>query len=422
MRWFERLALLGYGLLSYLALPWALWHITARARREAGYLSNKRERLGWYQGARPMPGQLVWLHAVSVGEVRAAVPLVQALLARGRAVLVTTMTPSGRGMSQELFGDGVMHATLPWDTPTAMRRFLAHFAPRLGVVMETEVWPNLMAASAARRLPMFLVNARLSDRSLAKAQRLAWLARPAYGRFNAVLAQSAADAQRLASIGASHTQVVGNLKFDFVLDADQLDVGRAQRSAHHGLTVVLASTRDDEERLLLNVMEPLLARYPDLQLVVVPRRPNRFDLVAEQLAEALPGLVVARRSQGQRLSAQCRVLLGDTMGEMAYYLGLADIVVVGGGWLRHGGSNLIEVCAAGCATVVGPHMHNFADAVAKALDAAAIIQLPGATALPDCLRHLIDDAAERDALGQNARLFAQAHQGACDRIMQQLPI
>jgi 3-deoxy-D-manno-octulosonic-acid transferase len=412
----QRLVHQTYGLLTYIAVPLALASLRRRSRTLPAYRHHVAERLGRYE---PAPKGVVWVHAVSVGEVRAAQPLVQGLLAQTDApVLVTTMTPTGRATARELFADAVLHATLCWDTPAATQRFFAHFAPRLGVVMETEVWPNLMAAAQRAGVPMLLANARLSEKSLMKAQRVNALARPAYASFAAVLAQSAADAQRFRAMGAHHVQVTGSIKFDVQLDAQQLASGQSERSSRPGITLALASTRDGEEAILLQAVAPLIAADPALSLIVVPRRPQRFDEVAALLTAH--GLAFARRSAGERLSGAQRVLLGDTMGEMAYYFGSADIAVVGGGWLPHGGSNHIEACAAGCATIVGPHTFNFADATEKALAAGAVLQLEGATQLPQTLKDLIEQAPRRTALAIAGQAFAQENRGAAQRMLEKI--
>ncbi|MGL4573987.1 MAG: 3-deoxy-D-manno-octulosonic acid transferase [Burkholderiaceae bacterium] len=416
LSFWQRVVLRVYGLLSYVAVPLALVGMRRRSRTLPEYRHHIAERLGRYD---VQAQAVVWVHAVSVGEVRAAQPLVQGLLAQvGGPILVTTMTPTGRATARELFGDSVLHATLCWDTPAATRRFFAHFAPRLGVIMDTEVWPNLMASARAAQVPMVLANARLSEKSLGKALRIDALARPAYATFAQVLAQSDADAQRLKLIGVRHVQVTGSIKFDVQLDAAQLAQGQQERGNRAGITLLLASTRDGEEAILLQAVAPLIAADAALSLMVVPRRPQRFDEVAALLTSH--GLQFVRRSAGGALSAQHRVLLGDTMGEMAYYFGSADIAVVGGGWLPHGGSNHIEACAAGCATIVGPHTFNFADATEKALAAGAVLQLEGATQLPQTLENLIGGAQERTTLAMSGRAFAKQNRGAAQRMLENI--
>ncbi len=416
------LALKLYGLLWRAAIPVAHWHHNRRSRAEPGYRLHRDERRGHYEHAR---AGVLWLHAVSVGEVRAAQPLIEALLARpdvqARGLLVTTMTPTGRATAQDLYGDRVLHATLPWDTPGATRRFMLAWQPVLGLLMETELWPNLLAAARQRSLPVVVVNGRLSERSLARTLRLAALAQPAYAGLAAVAAQSADDARRFAAVGARKVSVCGNLKFEIALNADQLAAGRqVQRRVSgegEGLVIGLISTRDDEEAPLLQQVVPLLQTHPRLKLLVVPRRPQRFDEVAELMRGM--GLQFGRRSEGAvlgDLNAQ-RVLLGDTLGEMAYYLGCTHLVVLGGGWLPHGGSNLIEPCAAGCVTLLGPHMFNFAQATADAVAAGAVLQLEGASALRTQIETLMPDTRRMQGLSRNALGFQQAHQGALARTL-----
>ncbi|HET7772611.1 MAG TPA: 3-deoxy-D-manno-octulosonic acid transferase [Burkholderiaceae bacterium] len=416
------LALKLYGLLWRAAIPLAHWHHNRRARAEPGYRLHREERRGRYAHARP---GVVWLHAVSVGEVRAAQPLIEALLARpdvqARGLLVTTMTPTGRATAQDLYGERVLHATLPWDTPGATRRFMQVWQPVLGLLMETELWPNLLAAARLRSLPMVVVNGRLSERSLARTLRLAALARPAYAGLAAVAAQSADDARRFETAGAAKVSVCGNLKFEIALNADQLAAGRqVQRrvsSDGEGVVIGLISTRDDEEAPLLQQVVPLLQAHPRLKLLVVPRRPQRFDEVAELMRGM--GLQFGRRSEGAvlgDLNAQ-RVLLGDTLGEMAWYLGCTHLAVLGGGWLPHGGSNLIEPCAAGCVTLLGPHMFNFAQATADAVAAGAVLQLEGASTLRTQIETLLPDTKRMQTLSRNALGFQMAHQGALARTL-----
>jgi 3-deoxy-D-manno-octulosonic-acid transferase len=405
-----------YAMLAALALPLAVVALKRKSRKMPAYREHLAERRGFYSATAK---GCVWVHAVSVGEVRASQPLVEGLLkAQSATVMVTTMTPTGRATARELFGDRVVHATLCWDAPAAVRRFFTHFAPRIGIVMETEVWPNLMRTAERSSVPMVLANARLSEKSLIKAQRVSALAQPAYARFAKVLAQSEADAQRLSAIGARNVQVAGSIKFDVELEPQQLARGQQERGNRAGITILLASTRDGEEAMLLEAVAPMALEDAALSLIVVPRRPQRFDEVAALMTQHK--LPFARRSKGGALGAEHRVLLGDTMGEMAYYFGCAEIAVVGGGWLPHGGSNHIEACAAGCATIVGPHMFNFADATQRALSAGAVIQLAGATQLLVTLRELIDDAQRRTALAMAGLAFSRQHKGAAARMLNEI--
>jgi 3-deoxy-D-manno-octulosonic-acid transferase len=400
-----------YSLLLRAALPLILLRLWWRGRREAGYREHVAERLGRYQPAAQRP--ILWVHAVSVGEARAAAPLVGALQREfeGHDVLLTCMTAAGREAARQLYRDAVRLAYLPYDYPGAVRRFLEHFRPRIGVLMETEIWPNLLAACAARRVPVMLANARMSEKSARGYARWSSLARPALASLGAVCAQSEADARRLVDLGAAHVSVTGNLKFDVDPDARQLAEGRALRAALAGRrTLLLASTREGEEALLLDA---LAERPRGVLLVVVPRHPQRFDAVAQLLAQRAIG--TARRSRGELPGAGQAAYLGDTMGEMAFYYGLADVAVIGGGFAPLGGQNLIEACAAGAPVVLGPHMFNFSEATRLAIEAGAALQVGGAPEAARAALELLDDEARRARMSEAGIRMCAAHRGATAR-------
>lgn len=405
-----------YCLLLYLAAPLVWLRLLWRSRRQPEYRQHLGERWGFF-GQPPGPEPLIWLHAVSVGETRAAQPLIQALLQAwpGHRLLLTCMTPTGRAAGAELLGDDprVLQAYLPYDYPGAMSRFLDHFRPRLGVLMETEIWPNLMAAAARRQLPVVLANARLSRRSARGYARIAAVVRPALERLAAVAAQSEADANRLALLGAPRISICGNLKFDVSPAPAALALGETWRAALGSRPVWLAaSTREGEEVLLLEVLERL--QRPELLLVLVPRHPQRFEAVARLVRER--GLRLAYRSQGLP-GAEHQVWLGDSMGEMAAYYRLADLAFVGGSLLPLGGQNLIEAAACGCPVLTGPHTFNFAQASADAVAAGAARQVADAGELETVLGELLDAPAKRVAMGQAGRDFAAAHRGATARTL-----
>lgn len=405
-----------YCLLLYLGAPLVWLRLLWRSRRQPEYRQHLGERWGFF-GQPPGPEPLIWLHAVSVGETRAAQPLIQALLQAWpeHRLLLTCMTPTGRAAGAELLGDDprVLQAYLPYDYPGAMSRFLDHFRPRLGVLMETEIWPNLMAAAARRQLPVVLANARLSRRSARGYARIAALVRPALERLAAVAAQSEADANRLALLGAPRISICGNLKFDVSPAPAVLALGETWRAALGSRPVWLAaSTREGEEVLLLEVLERL--QRPELLLVLVPRHPQRFEAVAHLVRER--GLRLAYRSQGLP-GAEHQVWLGDSMGEMAAYYRLADLAFVGGSLLPLGGQNLIEAAACGCPVLTGPHTFNFAQASADAVAAGAARQVAGAGELEKVLGELLDAPEKRVAMGQAGRDFAAAHRGATARTL-----
>lgn len=397
-----------YTLLLRAALPVMLARLWWRGRAEPLYRRWVRERLG---ACRDAPGKpVVWVHAVSVGEARASAPLVHALVQEleGCEVLVTCTTAAGRETLKALHGESVHVAWLPWDLPGAVRRFLEHWRPRLGVMVETEVWPNLVAACAEFGVPLLLANARMSEKSARGYARWEGLSRPAFAALSAVCAQGESDATRLRTLGAREVQVTGNLKFDATPDAGRLAAGAALREAGGRRTLLLASTREGEEAMLLDALGAIPG---DLRLLVVPRHPNRFDGVDRLLASR--GLEAARRSAGTGSGA--RVLLGDTLGEMDFYYAAADVAVIGGSFAPLGGQNLIEACAAGTPAVLGPHMFNFAEATRLALDAGAALQAPDAASAIREAMALLDDPGRRRAMAEAGRSLCAAHRGATAR-------
>jgi 3-deoxy-D-manno-octulosonic-acid transferase len=395
-----------YTVALRLALPLILLRLWWRGRREPGYRDAVAERFGIYRGNAP--GSVVWVHAVSVGEARAAAPLVRALktLLPGHEMLVTCTTAAGRETLSQVYGDSVRTAYLPYDYPESVHGFLERFRPTLGVLMETELWPNLLAAAAARGVPVALANARMSERSARGYQRWRALTGPAIRSLAAVCAQSAADAERLRTLGAPRVEVTGNLKFDLALDAVQLAAGRQWKAQVGRPVLLLASTREGEEKLLLDAI-PADAPFVT---VVVPRHPQRFDEVAP--------LAQSRRSRDPLPAG--RVHLGDTMGEMAFYYGACDVAIIGGSFLPLGGQNLIEALAAGVPVVLGPSMFNFAEATRLALDAGVALQ---AAAPPEAMRRvmeLLSDPVKRAAMAESGKKLCEAHRGATQRHLEVL--
>lgn len=419
----------------YLATPLVLASLLWRSRRQPGYRAHLAERFGghWPRAdLRP----LIWIHAVSVGETRAAQPLLAKLLERypGHELLITHMTPTGRQTGAALFASERVHqAYLPYDYPSAVRRFLRAWRPSIGIVIETELWPNLVAEARREGVPMALVNARLSERSLRKGRRWSVLIRPALASLDLVLAQTDADARRLAQLGRSAVPVLGNLKFDVVATPMLEALGHRWRVAWlagepaEGLPrfcVIAASTREGEEAALLQAwaahLQPpsLASRFPPL-LVIVPRHPERFDEVAA-LIEAGGWRMVrrSRLSEAERCGAQ--VLLGDSMGEMAAYYALSDVAIIGGSLLPFGGQNLIEACAAGVPVIVGPHTFNFAEAAEQAIDADAAIRVPDASRAVGQALAIVLDPERRQSMSDHAVAFAERHRGATERTLQAL--
>ncbi|MGE4239340.1 3-deoxy-D-manno-octulosonic acid transferase [Ramlibacter sp.] len=384
-----------------------------RGAAEPGYLEHVEERFGHY--ANPAEPGALWIHAVSLGETRAAAILVEALRRERPSLrfLLTHGTATGRAEGARLLREGDAQAWQPWDTPDAVRRFLDHFRPCAGVLMETEVWPNLAFACRERGVPLLLANARLSPKSLAQARRLAWLSRPAYGSLAAVYAQTEADARRLAQAGATVEGVYGNLKFDATPDPALLAKGRAWRDvcgAKERPVVMFASSREGEEAEFLRELPQ--EGDAGVQWLIVPRHPQRFDEVAALVRES--GRSLSRRSEWTEGPRPADVWLGDSLGEMALYYGLADVALLGGSFAPLGGQNLIEAAACGCPVVMGPHTFNFEEAASLALEAGAAFRV-------ESMAHGIASAtalARRHALAGASRAaaaFAEAHRGAARR-------
>ena len=394
---------------AYLARLW--W----RGGREPAYRQHWSERLGLRLG-HPGTGR-VWVHAVSLGETRAAAALVDALRERlpGMRLLLTHGTATGREAGRALLREGDLQAWLPYDSPGAVRRFLRAHRPALGVLMETEVWPTLLEQAQALGVTMVLANARLSERSLRKGRRLQGLMRPAAARFTAVLAQTHADAERLSSMGARGVAVMGNVKFDMTPDASLLAQGRQWHDAAGRPVVMAAATREGEEEALLQAWRALPQPRP--LLLVVPRHPQRFDEVAALVTAQ--GWALSRRSTWGEAppaeAAQADVWLGDSMREMPAYYACADAALLGGSFAPLGGQNLIEAAACGCPLVMGPHTFNFSEAAELALQARAAWRVPD---IDEGVRRAVALATDpqRHEHATKALAFASAHRGAAARM------
>jgi len=405
-----------YALTWVVATPLVILRLAWRARRQPGYLAHLGERFGRYRDAPRVPR--IWIHAVSVGETRAAALLVEALARRFPAhrILLTHMTPTGRETGVALLGERVERAWLPYDLGFAARRFLAHFRPEFGVLVETEVWPRLLDEAARSRIPVVLANARLSERSARRYARAPRLARWAFGNLAGVAAQSQADACRLEALGAPAAAVLGNVKFDIDVPPAMLDLGARLRLRIEATRAVwvAGSTREGEEALLLDALKALAPEKRAL-LVIVPRHPQRFDEVAE--AARLRGFGVARRSDERAIGSDVAVLVGDSMGEMLAYYAAADVVIIGGSLLAYGAQNLIEAAAAARPVIVGPSTYNFEEAAREAIAVGAAVRVGSAAqALEEAARLTADAPARRD-MGDKGRAFVAAHRGAVERVV-----
>jgi 3-deoxy-D-manno-octulosonic-acid transferase len=413
-----------YSALWWLALPAVLGRLWWRGRKEPGYRRHWGERLGFY-GAAKSRQLTIMVHAVSVGETRAAEPLVDALLAQwpGCRILLTHMTPTGRATGAALFkrhGERVVQAYLPYDTGTMVRRFLRQFAPRACILMETEVWPNLIAGCSQAGIPVALVNARLSERSLRRGQRAGELMAQAAREITLVAAQTEADAARVKALGALDVAVTGSIKFDVTPPIAAMEKGAWLRERFKARPVLLcASTREGEEALILDAWLRMPSRPKDMLLAIVPRHPQRFDDVA-RMFEA-KGLRVQRRSAlGAGDVVDADVLLGDSMGEMFAYYAACDCAFIGGSLLPLGGQNLIEAAAVGKPVLVGEHTFNFLQATDEAVALGAALRVPDAGQLLQQAARLLQDPAELRTMGERALAFAGRHRGATARTVELL--
>jgi len=422
------------------ALPIVALYLLWRSLRQSEYRKHWSERF-FGRGARGgnESGTLViWVHAVSVGETRAAQPLIELLAqANPRAHFVLThMTPTGRAAGNEIvraFPERAQQRYLPYDLPFAVQRFLRETAPAVGVLMETELWPNLLYAAQRRGVPVVLANARLSERSLRKAMRYRSLVVSAAECVSSVGAQSAADAARIAKLYPGPILQTGNLKFDLVPDAEQLEQGKRLRTRFRArwgdrALWVFASTREGEERLVLTALQRLESATTSAQpplLLFVPRHPQRFSEVANLLQAS--GAAVLRRGQweealqgtpaGPQQDARA-ILLGDSMGEMPLYYAMADVALIGGSLQPLGGQNLIEACACGCPVVLGPHMFNFAQAAEDAIAAGAAQQVSDAFEALQAMQQICAQQGQRQHMSAAALDFASRHRGATQRTVQ----
>ncbi|MDP2452416.1 MAG: 3-deoxy-D-manno-octulosonic acid transferase [Polaromonas sp.] len=427
-----------YSLFMWAAQPFLRRKLRRRGLAEPGYLDAVEERFGHYTQAAESTSDLVWVHAVSLGETRTAGILLAALRARwpGLRILLTHGTATGRAEGAGLLRAGDVQVWQPWDSQAAVARFFTHFKPRLGLLLETEVWPNTVAGAQARGVPLVLVNARLSDKSLQQALRIARLSRPAYAALAAVYAQSESDAQRLRALGAPVQGVFGNLKFDAAPDPAQQALGRQWRQALGRPVLMLASSREGEEDDFLKQITALAlsTRAPpapekradgepvpaaaDFQILIVPRHPQRFDEV-QALVEK-HGLTVSRRSSQADAPATADVWLGDSLGEMALYYAMSDVALLGGSFEALGGQNLIEAAACGCPVIMGPHTFNFAEVAELAEAAGAARRVSDMAEAVRAARAMLSRPSAQQAAAAAGRQFSAQHRGAAANTVQAL--
>jgi len=432
-----------YQLGWHLLLPVVLLRLWWRGRKDPGYRKAIAERFGFSQDIRP---GAIWIHAVSVGETRAAQPLIEAYLQEGKSILLTCMTPNGRRTGATIFADAIAQGRLqqvylPYDLCWSVERFLKAAKPTLGLFMETEAWPTIVFRAAEIKLPVFLINARLSERSARRVARFGNAGRSLFQAFASILAQTELDAGRYRALGVRHCEVVGNLKFDVVLNPALVKHGLAWHAyleKNNRLMVCAASTREGEEAIILEAWQVLLQMHakesasgsvslPPPLLCIVPRHPERFTEVAELIRAS--GLTVLERSEMNLDAADLQntsdlktaVVLGDSMGEMPLYYSASDLVVMGGSLLPLGGQNLIEACATGCPVLVGEHTFNFQQASQDAIDCGAAMRVENngllATSLAGAISRILQDRQQRQAMSEAALRYAADYRGATTRIM-----
>jgi 3-deoxy-D-manno-octulosonic-acid transferase len=419
MSMLEALAFKSYGLFMWAVQPLLRFKLKRRGIKEPGYLLHIEERFGRYH--QPQGSGYVWVHAVSLGEARAAGVLLQALrrLNPNMRFVLTHGTATGRAHGQSLLEDskGDVQVWQPWDTAEAVQKFLRHFQPKLGVLLETEVWPHMAAACKAAGVPLLLVNARMSARSFKQARAWRCLSRPAYAALAGVWAQTQEDALRLTQLGAKVQGVTGNVKFDAQPDAAQLEQGQAFKAQLKRPVVMLASSREGEELEWLQALQ----KIQGLQWLVVPRHPQRFEAVAELIQSM--GWACERRSQstaGQLWNPiptethTPTIWLGDSLGEMSLYYGLASVALLGGSFAPLGGQNLIEAAACACPVVMGPHTFNFKEVAELAVVAGAAQRVSTISEAISQAHQWANQPELLNLLSSKASAFAQGHRGSAE--------
>ncbi|MFO7642019.1 MAG: lipid IV(A) 3-deoxy-D-manno-octulosonic acid transferase [Candidatus Competibacteraceae bacterium] len=402
-----------YTGLLYLVLPLALLRLYWRGRRDPGHRQRWRERLGWIP---PLPESgCLWIHAVSVGETRAALPLIRALREHYPAapLLVTTTTLTGSRQVREALGTTVRHVYAPFDLPGAVARFLRGARPRLAVIIETELWPNLLRQCAVAGIPVLIANARLSERSARGYARIRRLTASMLRDVTLIAAQAEADAERFRALGAPRVEVVGNLKYDLQLPEDLPEQGLRLRRERLGAprpVWIAASTHAGEDEVILDAFALLRPRWPELLLLLAPRHPERFGGVAALCRRR--DLRVVRRSEEQPCPPETVVFLGDSMGELLQFYAAADLAFVGGSLVATGGHNVLEPALLGLPVLFGPHMFNFTEAGQRLLAAEAAWQVADAATLATAVDRLLADPERRRAAGERGRAVVERHRGA----------
>jgi len=399
-----------YTCVLWLLLPYVFFHLLWRGRKQTEYFQHIPERFGFFSVKSDKP--VIWLHTVSVGETRAAASLIQQLSEAypNHQILLSHTTSTGRATSTQLYGDKVMRVYLPYDYPFAVKRFLKHFKPSIGILLETEIWFNLIQSCKNQHIPLLLLNARLSEKSARSYSRFPKLIQQGLSQLHSIAAQTDDDAQRLSKLGAEHISVMGNLKYDIAVPHAMLEQGEHLRDlfGKERNLFLAASTREGEEVLILEALSK--TRIDNLLTIIVPRHPQRFDEVAALLTKH--NIRFQRRSENIAIAPDTEVVLGDSMGEMFAYFAACDLTFIGGSLLPFGGQNLIEACAVGKPVLIGPHTYNFAQVSQLAIASGAAKLTSDTATLANTLQYLFAQPDQMQIMGHSGLAFVRANQGA----------
>ncbi|HET6603351.1 MAG TPA: lipid IV(A) 3-deoxy-D-manno-octulosonic acid transferase [Xanthomonadaceae bacterium] len=408
-----------YTFTMYLLTPVIVYRLSVRGLRMPGYFSRWPERFGFF--ADPKLGPTIWVHAVSVGEVNAAAPLVEALRARHPdcSFVVTTVTPTGSDRVRRIWGQSLFHVYLPYDLPAAVDRFLDRVRPRIAVIMETEIWPNLFLGCHRRGIPIVVANARLSERSLRGYGPVRLLARMAIRCATHVAAQSHRDAERLIDLGADpeRLSIAGNLKFDLQVPPELVEQARRWRAGWGpGRPVwIAASTHEGEDQAVIDAHQQVRDRFPDALLLIAPRHPERFRPVVQLCRSS--GLRTATRTEDRLASTHSQCLVIDTLGELLAFFAASDVAFVAGSLVPIGGHNVLEPAALGVPVLIGPHTFNFTEITEMLLDNGAAARVADVGELGSQVMALLDDGARRGRMGARARATVDRERGALTRLL-----
>ncbi|KEQ19486.1 lipid IV(A) 3-deoxy-D-manno-octulosonic acid transferase [Endozoicomonas numazuensis] len=413
-----------YSILLYMAIPAVLIKLVLRARKSPAYRLRWGERFGFIQKL-PQDKPVIWIHSVSVGEAIASAPMVKALMGHypNHQFVITTMTPTGSERVRKIYGDSVYHVYCPYDLPDVQNRFLNRIHPQMALMMETELWPNTIAACKARNIPVVIVNARLSEKSSRGYAKLGSLTRKMMQNIHQVACQNENDGERFRQLGLpnEHLTITGSVKFDLSVD-DEINKSAALLKSswesglgHKAQILIAASTHDGEDKPVLDAFKTILKKRPDTLLLLVPRHPERFNSVFE-LSKS-QGLNTIRHSQATETSPDTQVIIGDTMGELMKLYATSDIAFVGGSLIKNGGHNMLEPAALGVPVLSGPSVYNFTDISQQLEDAGGMRTIQNSEQLAAAVTELLADDAARKKMGSQAQAFVEGNKGALQKLL-----